>query len=183
MQNNIQPNKANEKNKDRILYAILTCMVIIIIVLVILLLRACPGQPAEDPGLERDQNASLGQLENKTQEEIQAELDRIVEEGMFNISINPNPIFESGEAEGDLRIENIPANHYNMSVTITLDETGEVIYQTGIIEPNHYIQNDVLDVVLTKGSYSATATFTAYDAETNAVVGQAAAKITILVQN
>ena len=33
----------------------------------------------------RDPNAALGQLEGKTPDELQADLDRIVEEGMFNI--------------------------------------------------------------------------------------------------
>lgn len=183
MQNNTQPNKTAEKNKDRILYAILTAMVVIIIILIILLLRSCPGSGNIVTELEHDPNAALGQLEGKTQEEIQAELNRIVEEGMFNISINSTPVFETGDSAGSLRIENIPANHYNMTVKITLEETGETIYQSGLIEPNHHIENDTLDVVLSKGTYAAIATFTAHDPNTGAEMGKAAAKITIIVNN
>ena len=184
MQNNKPNNTSTEKNKDRTLYAILACMIVIIIILIILLLRSCPGGEKHIiTDYDRDPNASIGQLEGKTPEEIQAELNRIVEEGMFNISINATPVFPNGSAAGSLKIENVPANHYNMKVKITLDETGEVIYQSGIIEPNHHIENAPLDVPLSKGTHAATATFTAYEPETNAVMGHAAVKISILVEN
>ncbi|MBE6753366.1 MAG: hypothetical protein E7559_03270 [Ruminococcaceae bacterium] len=176
-------NAAAKGQNNRLLYAILACLVLIIILLIILLLHSCPGGDHEYTDFDRDPNALIGQLEGKSPEEIQAELDRIVEEGMFNISINATPVFKDGSAKGNLRIENIPANHYNMKVTITLDETGEVIYKSGIIEPNHHIENDKLEIVLPKGYHAATAVFTAYEPDTNELVGQAAAKINILVEN
>lgn len=184
MQNNRNSSKTSEKRTDRTLYAILVCMILIIIILIILLLRSCPGGEKHIiTDYDRDPNASIGQLEGKTPEEIQAELNRIVEEGMFNISINATPVFPDGSAAGSLKIENIPANHYNMKVKITLDETGQTIYQSGIIEPNHHIENAPLDVALPKGTHAATATFTAYDPDTHAVMGHAAVKISILVEN
>lgn len=185
MQNeNKEKNRSSAKKKDGILYAVLAAMLVIIVVLIILLLRPCSGGSGHiSTELERDPNAMVGQLEGKTPEEIEAELNRIVEEGMFNISINPAPVFPSGTEEGNLRIENVPANRYNMSVKITLDETGEVIYSSGLIEPNHHIEFDSLDVPLAKGKYSATAVFTAYEPENESVRGQAAAKIIIQIQN
>lgn len=124
---------------------------------------------------------SAGQLEGKTAEEIQAELDRVVEEGMFNISISSLVEFDSGTSEGELRIENVPNNHYLMRVFITRNDTGEQIYETDFIEPNFHIQSDKLDVDLPAGTYPCTATFHAYDQETEEEVGQAAAQITISV--
>ncbi len=175
-------NKTEDKNQKKLLLAVLVCMVVMIVLIIILLLRTCNcGDGSET--LNRDPNASIGQLETKTPEEIQAELDRIVEEGMFNISINPTPVFPDGSSEGNLRIENIPANHYLMSVKITLDDTGEVIYQSGLIEPNHHIENAKLIIPLEKGVYAATAVFTAHDAETEAQKGTAAAKINVIIEN
>ncbi|WP_165062973.1 hypothetical protein [Adlercreutzia sp. ZJ154] len=122
---------------------------------------------------------SLGQLEGKSEAEIQAELDRIVEKGMFNISIASVAQFASGTAEGDLRIENVPGNPYLMQVTITRDDTGEVIYESGILEQNYHIQKDALSVALPKGTYLCTATFHALDPNTEEEVGVAAAQIVI----
>lgn len=55
----------------------------------------------------RDPNATIGQYEGKSEAEIQAELDKVVQEGMFNISINPDIRMTSGRAEAELRVENI----------------------------------------------------------------------------
>lgn len=132
-------------------------------------------------GRYHNPNADVGQLEGKTPEEIQAELNRVVDEGMFNISIAEVLSFPDGTSEGDVRIENVPNNRYLMDVTVTLDETGEEVYESGILEPNHHITKGTLKVDLDKGTYPAKAVFTALDPETEAVVGQAAAEVTIMV--
>ena len=129
----------------------------------------------------RDPNAALGQLEGKPPDELQAELDRIVEEGMFNISIASYVEFPEGTAEGEVRIENVPSNHYLMQVEVVRDDTGESVYRTGMIEPNHHIQRARLDADLDVGSYPCTAVFYAFESDTEEPVGQAAAKMTIVV--
>ncbi len=134
-------------------------------------------------GQQKSSRAGVpGQLDGKKPEEVQAELDRVVEEGMFNISIASAVMFADGVSPGELRIENVPGNLYLMRVTIRLDDTGQQVYTTDLIEPNNHIQQDTLDVDLPQGAYNATAVFTAYDPDTEAEVGQAAAKITLLVQ-
>ncbi len=126
-----------------------------------------------------DANAQDGQAPYKTQEEIQAELDRVVEEGMFNISIASIIQFDDGTSPGTAYIENVPGNRYLMKVTITSDDTGDVLYESGVLKPNQFIEQIVLTQDLEAGSYPATATFSALDETTYDEVGQAAAKITI----
>lgn len=134
-------------------------------------------------GAGRDPNAAVGQLEGKTQEEIQAELDRIVEEGMFNISIASSVQLEDGASEAELRIENVPNNPYLMKVEIVRDDTGETVYTSGMVEPNHHIQSATFDVDLDAGEYPCTAVFYAYGKDDEQLVGQAAAKLTVTVLN
>lgn len=124
---------------------------------------------------------SLGQLEGKTADEIQAELNRIVDDGMFNISIASFVEFPDGQSEGEVKIENVPGNKYLMRVDIARDDTGEVIYTSGVLEPNFHIQRDTLDVDLDPGSYECTATFYALDPETEQEVGHAGAKMQVSV--
>ncbi len=168
--------KETKSKKDRALLLVIGLLLVVIAGLILVLLLPREGDQISIPGY-RDPNASIGQLEGKSVEEIQAELNRIVEEGMFNISINPNIYFENGEAEGEVRIENSPANHYLMKVEITLDDSGEVVYTSGLIEPNYHIQTAKLAIPLEEGSYEATAVFTAFDPANESKVGQAAAKI------
>ena len=140
-------------------------------------LFACNGASLFDP------DARDGQAPYKSAEEMQAELDRVVEEGMFNISIASSIQFDEGTSSGTAYIENVPGNHYLMKVAITDDETGEVLYESGVLKPNQFIESIVLTRDLEQGTYPATATFTALDEVTHEEVGQAAAKIAINVLN
>lgn len=167
---------------------------IIIAIAVILLLLCCvglfmysskSGVFKSDNRLESAVAAQLGQLDGKSEAEIQEELNRVVEEGTMSISINVNPVFKNGTSEGTLEIENSPSNHYAQIISITVDETGEEVYNSGLIMPNYHIQTDKLSKALSAGTYDCTATFTAYDTSTDEQnpieVGAAAAKITISV--
>ena len=102
---------------------------------------------------------------------------------MFHIAINTNPVFEDGSAEGNLEIENVPNNRYAMLVRIVRSDTGEQIYDSGLIDPNYHIQEDSLSVDLPAGDYPAAATFYAYDMETEEEIGSAGCEITITVLN
>ncbi len=132
---------------------------------------------------ESYRSGNLGQLDGKSEDEIRAELNKIVEEGMFNISIAGVVDLPNGSAEGEFRIENSPANKYDMQVTISRRDNGEVIYTSGVLEPNYHIQYARLDEALPAGTYDCVATFSAIDPETQEEIGQAAAGVTIVVRN
>ena len=90
---------------------------------------------------------------------------------------------KNGEAEGNLRIENVPNNPYYMTVKITRDDTGEEVYQSKGSTQEQCIENANLSVELPKGEYPGTAVFTAVDPKTYEELGTAAARITIHVLN
>lgn len=170
----ISPAAPKKKRKHRAAFWVAFVVVIVCVVLAcLLLLNTCDGKSKRQ--------GSLGQLEGKTDEEIQAEINRVVDEGMFNISIASIVQMENGSAPAELRIENVPGNHYLMKVDIVRDDTGEKIYETDLIEPNYHIQEDTLDVSLPAGDYECTAIFQAFDMDTEESIGQAAAKILIQV--
>lgn len=165
----------------------------IIAVIVALLVLAFGGlflfseQDNDLANLESEVKAQLGQLENKSNDEIQAALDEVIEEGTIRVSINMNPVFPTGESNGTLQLENHPNNHYNLRCVITADTdndgTEEELYHSGLMPVNSHIQEDVLSVGLDKGEYPATATFTAYDVDADTEVGVVVAQIRISVLN
>jgi len=137
-----------------------------------------------DTGYDRyefDTEAMAGRLRTMTEEEIQEELNRVVEEGMFNISIASAIVFESPTAEGEARIENIEANPYHMQVEIILDETGESIYESKLIRPGYSIEKIRLTEELEPGEYAATAIFSAITQDEMKLFGQAGAQINIYI--
>ena len=128
--------------------------------------------------LNYDQSAIDGELPGKTEEEIQKELNAKVEEGMFNISINPEIRVDGSTDVGNARIENIKANHYLMQVDIKEGE--KILYSSGNIRPGQYIDN-IKMADMDSGEYDAQAVFTALDTESGEVVGRAGAVVKLYV--
>lgn len=140
----------------------------LLILLLLLLLGICGGiiyklTRVEEKGrLARDELALGGMLPGKTPEEIDELLNAKVAEGMVNIGIAVEPIFEQNGKKGRIGIENIEANRYSFQVTVILDETGETLYESGLIDPGYYIEYIALEKDLQAGDYPATAIFSTY---------------------
>lgn len=138
---------------------------------------------AEQTAFSFDDLAKNGYLDGRSAEDIQNLVNKQVEEGMFNISINSVITFENGKAEGNMRIENIEANRYYMTVALVLDDTGEEVYKSGGIKPGQFIESAPLSVALPKGNYEATAVFSAVDPNSLKEIGRAQAQVTLTVLN
>lgn len=139
--------------------------------------------PMGSPGIQIDENVQQGGLTFKSKEEIQAELNQKVEEGMINISMNTAPVFENGTAKGDLCIVNSERNNYAQVVYIILKDTQEEIYRSGAIPVGSKIEYAPLDVDLDPGVYDCVAYFNNVDVDTGAYLGTAGAEIQITVQS
>lgn len=128
-------------------------------------------------------NASIGALPGKTEEEIQAMLNQQVTDKTVAYTVNANPVFEDGKSEGNLMLES-PANNINyIEFVIRRDDNNQVLYRSGLLQPNQYIETDKLLVELEKGLYPCTVDITLYDAETYEAKGMTQAGITINVKN
>ena len=128
--------------------------------------------------------AAGGALPGKTAEQIEAMLNAQIDETTVAFSINSEPVFESGEAEGELMIECPEVNLNNIRVTIARDDTGEQVYDSGILQPNSYIYSDSLQTKepLPAGSYACTATVHLLDRDTDKEKGIAQAALVITIE-
>lgn len=128
-----------------------------------------------------DRDAQIGSYKGKSQEEIQADLNRRVEEGMMNISMASVVTFDHGSAPGEARIENIEANNKDQKITITLLDTNETVYESKAIAPGQYIQYITLDKPLAAGTYEAVAMFDGYETQSHEKIGSAGVNITLII--
>lgn len=129
-----------------------------------------------------DENAKQGHIETRTDEEIQAELNRLVEEGMMTISINLRPVFADGQSNGHLRIENVPNNKYSQIVEIYRADTNEMVYRSGLIPIGNCVDYDRLLVDLDAGEYPCIAYVCSFDGS-GSVVGKAGAELLLVIEN
>lgn len=165
-----------------------------IIILILLLLALCAGggyvlyqNMKPQSKFDIDRNALEGFLPGKSEEEIQAELNRVIEEGNFNASINTQLTLEKKKL--DVRIENVPANNYYMQVDIYLyphqgsTEDSELIYQSGVIMQGKYIVDADAKTTVGPGVYDGIAVFHALTPDENLEeIGATAANVVIQVK-
>jgi hypothetical protein len=123
-----------------------------------------------------------GHLDNMSQEDIMAQMQKAADASYFSFKINARPVFADGAAEGNFDIENPSYNVYPMVVQIFLDDTKELIYDSGGILPDKHISKARLLKKLPKGTYKATAYMNAYDPETKEWQGKQAAGLEITVE-
>lgn len=129
-----------------------------------------------------DKNSSLGGYEGKSEEQIQADLNAQVNEGEMNVSIANTIKFPNGSLnEGIAHIENIAANHLDQKVSIYMQGSNELLYESGAIEPNHCINTIKLNKNLDPGIYKAIVIFKGFDVNTRIEKGELSAQINIQV--
>ena len=171
---------SDDEKKKKVIKGVIIALFIIII---ILLITSCVGK-GESEGefdLTPDENCKAGALSTPDVDEIRKNLNEQVEKGMINISMNMNPVFESGTSEGNLLIVNEEINTYPQIVEIYLKDSNELIYKSGGIAVGSCVEKGTLLVDLDEGSYDAVAYFNAVDPATSTLVGKAGAEIVITV--
>lgn len=133
-------------------------------------------------GINWDKNQSLGDLTGKSKEEIVAALNDKVAEGMINISMNTNPIFETGTSMGTLMITNSASNRYPQLIEIYTKDDNTLVY-SGAVDIGNKVEKSKLLVDLPKGEYECVAYFSAINPDTGEKLGTAGANIKITVLN
>lgn len=104
-----------------------------------------------------------------TEEEIQALLNKAVDESKIAFSINSEPVFNG--KKGNIVFANPRYSAHDIDLSVTLD--GKEIIKTAKISPDQYIEEiSLLGKPLKKGKHNALATIKAYKKGTDEVVGQ-----------
>jgi len=161
------PMNSNKYTLKKVLRILIPIFLFLIFVLIFVMyglgLFSSPDQPAmESASVMVGSNVKEG-TPGMSDEELQAALDAEREAALVSIELDAYPTFANGSSEGNLNIVNPATNSLYLEVEIRLDDTEEVIYKSGAIPPNSFIDNDKLSTVLQAGEYNATAYVTAYD--------------------
>lgn len=177
------------KNKTAVICGVTAALILAIVVIALLLLRSCGGDTAEPVSPEDHLHPlPIGNIADegpaqRSEDEVIADLNRQVAEGMITMSMNPDPVFPDGTLPGSVLIHNDEANLHAQVVRIVREDTGDEIYNSGMIPVGKYINSDQLSVDLDAGEYPCTAFFNSVDESTGAVLGTGAVKVTVHVQN
>ena len=167
-----QNNKKKKRNK-------IIAFLIMLLLLLLLLTRCCSSCSNLSPS-----DISQGEIEwnqPRASRDLQAEIDKAVEQGMFNVFMNTNVVFKDGNSKGNMMIQNIDTNIYPMYVEIYNDDN--LLYKSDIIDPGYKIEEAKLDTALSKGTYDCTAYFYVTDSNKQEVQNKIGLNIKITVNN
>ena len=136
---------------------------------------------------QEDQDALEGFLPGKTKEEIEAELSRIIDENIMNVSMNAVPTVKDGKI--NVAIENVPGNNYWQQVDVYIypdkdhEQEQKLIYQSGIIKPGFYVESGKVLEDLEPGEYDGRAIFHAIYPETMEELNAPEMTVVVKVEN
>ncbi|MGL6200677.1 MAG: hypothetical protein ACRC3H_17245 [Lachnospiraceae bacterium] len=154
------------KNKKKKWAGRIAALIVILLLLLLVLYRC--GYDGREPNTDYIIGAGVKQGAMDNNDDAPEESSNGT--SSMRVKLNGYPVFPDGKSSGNLRIENPAENSLNMNVEIKLNDTEEVIYESGAIPPNHYIDEDKLSVILEKGEYNATAYVTLYNPENEDVM-------------
>lgn len=174
--------QSNGKNKIFIITIILVLLLVIgamAFVIVNLLdeddsedKRGSSGTPKRDTVITMD---------NK--DEILADLKNKVMDGLFEARMSVDWTFENSSSPSkDAYVANVPANSRTIYFDVTLDGTGETVYESPYIPVGSELKNITLKSNLSAGTYPATLTYHLIDDNYNDV-SKTAVTVTIKVKN
>lgn len=88
-----------------------------------------------------------------------------MDESKFTLTIYPEATFEEKKEKGSLYIRNPLENSYPIAVQIIEDKSGDIIYESGAIQPGYEVTEGELIKKLPKGKYKCTANVSIFDAK------------------
>ena len=161
--------------KKKIIMAIMIILIIIAAILGTLYLKEQAELKKNASGLS-GYILGEGMEPNLTEEEIQALLQKQVDESKVVFSIYSEPVFNGNVA--NIMFANPQHSAHDIALTVTVG--GKTIIKTGKISPNQYIENvELLGKALKKGKHKGVALITAYKRDTGEEVGKVSVELDI----
>ena len=105
----------------------------------------------------------------------------LLAENMGYVSMEQKLVFERGDSLGYAGIENGTDSQLGCIITLIRDGTGEILYQSKVLDPGYYIENIHLRTHLRKGYYPCTVVWSFYEQEADLPIGNTAGKAVVII--
>lgn len=126
---------------------------------------------------------SIEIVEPHSNRDLQEEVNKALNDGMFNIFMNTVPTFENGKSKGNLLIQNIESNNVPVIVEIYEKDGNELIYKSEKLLPGYKIEEAQLSKELEKGTYDCIAYFNILDETNDEITNKIGLNLKISIEN
>jgi hypothetical protein len=175
-----EPNNTASGLTTKRIILILGALVIVCaaVIVAIMLLRSTSDISAEQ--------SPLGNLviDESNIDAIGAEIEEKVAKGMFETHMNTTWTFPDGEsASSNAVMGNAASNNYPFYFTVTLSDTGEIVYTSSLLPVGTVIKEIVLNKDLDKGVYPAVVGINMVDENGEAVENNMGINISVIIEH
>ncbi|GAB2025615.1 hypothetical protein OfM1_16870 [Lactovum odontotermitis] len=124
------------------------------------------------PDIKKTQKMTEGQLKKYA--------DKVVDQNNVTIQVYPKISISSDGVTGKMWVQNPPVNSTGQEASL-MTEDGELLYDSGLIQPGYQVSTIKLTRKLTKGSYPGVIAVNFYDLKSKKQVGQTKVDVSITV--
>lgn len=104
-----------------------------------------------------------------------------LDEGLSNVSAAAE-MYANIQGLCAARFQNWAENRFSVRVTLVRSATGEVLYQSGLMDPGTYVEYVQLEIQLKAGWYPCQVVWEFYQPDTQEPVGKAAQSAVVIIQ-
>ena len=176
----MEKGRSRKKNTGRtMLVRVVLCICAVLLASGILhaLKKDSPGDDEMEP------LAVYGIMPGKTPEQLDKELNRTVGPKVIAYTLNSHPEYIDGKSAGTIMFENPESNRKYTRLELVRDDTGDVIYETGLLDAGSYVEKAPLEKNLEAGEYPCTAYIYGYSMDNQEYIGKISREITVTVKN
>lgn len=168
----------DQKNKKK--KYLIICILLLLFIGILIGFKMCGSQEKKAP--EIIAGDFLPDTKDARKSKLKAQ--KAVDESTFTLTVYPEAKLTTAnnQTSGYLFVRNDGSNAYPINMKVTLDETKELLYESGGIKPGYEISEVTLKKALKAGSYQATATVDVYDAKTKKKRGVTQAEVKLHVE-
>lgn len=184
---NTEIKNGETKERENSMWVMRICLIIAVVLLILLMLRCCGSRKLPESIDDRPNTVDIRRggiddavLEEMTDDEIVAELNRQVQQSMITMAINPEPTFRDGQ--GNLLIQNEETNQGPIVVEIKRSDIGTTIYTSPVVPLGKRVNSGTLDAELPVGDYPCTAYFHYVDEQTGEILGTGGVSVTVHIR-
>lgn len=116
-----------------------------------------------------------------SEEEWQENIDRLITQGVERVSMESQLYFPNSESSCQARINNSADNELGVRLTLIRNATNEILFQSDMIDPGHYIEEIHLETDLESGYYPCMAIWEFFSGEDDFYVGNSAQNVVVTV--
>ena len=175
--------KLNNKNtRCRLMFVAVTCLLAGSFLVGMGVQKVLSNQKTRKEYLESELEWKQELAEGEEEAVVRDLRNQILVENMKYVSMERQLYFDHADAAGEARIANDEESALSCKATIVRDATGEVIYQSDLIEPGYYIEDIHLSGGLRQGFYPCTAVWSFYT-QNEEYAGETAWKVIVIIEN